>query len=203
MIAHLNGKITAVYDDNNVVIDVNGVGYSLICSSRVISKYIINSNVSVFTELVVRETGWTLYGFDTFAEKQIFNLLSTVKGVGGKVAIAILSALTDSEIKFCLLNEDKKLLRQADGVGEHLAIRIIAELKSKSKKFFKDFVCGDDEQNIPQLNSVNNDVISALVGLGYAKSDILKALSADSVRELKEFESMFKETIKILSSRNF
>ncbi len=202
MIAHLNGKIIAIYDDNNVVVDVNGVGYNTVCSTRVTSKYGIDASVSLFTELAIRETGWTLYGFDTFAEKRIFNLLSTVKGVGGKVAIAILSALSDSEIKFCLLNDDKAPFRKADGVGDQLATRIVSELKSKAKKFFKDFVCDGSPDSL-HLNNVSNDVISALVGLGYTKSDILKALSVDSICELNDFESMFKETIKRLSSRSF
>ena len=174
MISHLKGtpgKIT----ENSIIIDVNGVGYDIICSSRTINEIRNCSGiVHVFTVLNVREDSWILYGFISEQEKFWFNMLTSVQGVGGKVAVAILSALSDDDIYNAFLTGSRDMFTRADGVGPKLATRIITELKEKVVGKI-DFNVAAAISVIPESN-VANDVISALVNLGYQKVDVLHAI---------------------------
>ena len=109
MITHLKGSIESVYE-NTAVLDVGGVGYKLICSSKTLSE-IQNYKgiVKLFTVMSIREDSWILYGFISERERNWFNILVSVQGVGGKVAIAILSALNDDEIYNAFVMSDKNM----------------------------------------------------------------------------------------------
>lgn len=196
MITHLNGVIEKI-SDNSAVVDVNGVGYKVICSAKTLSAIqSIAGIVHLYTVLNVREDAWTLYGFSTEQERNWFNTLISVQGVGGKVAIAILSALSDDEIYRAFLSSDKNAFTKADGVGSKLAARIITELKDK--------VVGKNVVEIPAatvpvVSSTVNDVISALLNLGYQKADILTAMSGLQPEEDVKFDVLLKQVLAKLS----
>ncbi|MCR4623664.1 MAG: Holliday junction branch migration protein RuvA [Alphaproteobacteria bacterium] len=197
MISYLKGSVEEVAE-NLIILDVNGVGYSLICSSRTISEAKEHGGVvKLHTVLNVREDAWTLFGFYSNKERFWFNKLNSVQGVGGKVAISILSALSEDDIYNAFLTEDKNMFTRADGVGAKLATRIISELKDK--------VVGKVDLNmtvgtqIPQSNTVN-DVISALINLGYQKPDILRTISTIEIDNDPQFDTLFRQILGKLST---
>ncbi|MBO6055734.1 MAG: Holliday junction branch migration protein RuvA [Alphaproteobacteria bacterium] len=197
MISYLKGSVEEVAE-NLIILDVNGVGYSLICSSRTISEAKEHGGVvKLHTVLNVREDAWTLFGFYSDKERFWFNKLNSVQGVGGKVAISILSALSEDDIYNAFLTEDKNMFTRADGVGAKLATRIISELKDK--------VVGKVDLNmtvgtqIPQSNTVN-DVISALVNLGYQKPDILRTISTIEIDNDPQFDTLLRRILGKLSA---
>ncbi|GHU10482.1 Holliday junction ATP-dependent DNA helicase RuvA [Alphaproteobacteria bacterium] len=198
MISYLKGTVEKI-SDNSIVLDVNGVGYSVLCSSRTISEAQERKGVPVciFTVLNVREDAWTLFGFISEKERFWFNTLVSVQGVGGKVAIAILSVLSDDDIYNAFLNQDKTMFTRADGVGPKLATRIVSELKDK--------IVGKIDVNvgISQISTetgVLNDVISALTNLGYQKSDIFRAISSITPDPDAKFDVLLKAILSKLSS---
>ena len=197
MISYLKGSVEEVAE-NLIILDVNGVGYSLICSSRTISEAKEHGGVvKLHTVLNVREDAWTLFGFYSNKERFWFNKLNSVQGVGGKVAISILSALSEDDIYNAFLTEDKNMFTRADGVGAKLATRIISELKDK--------VVGKVDLNmtvgtqIPQSNTVN-DVISALINLGYQKPDILRTISTIEIDNDPQFDTLLRRILGKLSA---
>lgn len=197
MISYLKGSVEEI-SENLMILDVNGVGYSLICSSRTISDAQEHGGiVKLYTVLNVREDSWTLYGFFSEKERFWFNKLNSVQGVGGRVAISILSALSDEDIYNAFLTEDKNAFTRADGVGAKLATRIVSELKDK--------VVGKIDLNmavgtqIPQSNIVN-DVISALVNLGYQKPDILRIISTIEIDNEPQFDTLLRQILGKLSA---
>jgi Holliday junction DNA helicase RuvA len=199
MITHLNGTVEKI-SDSFVVLDVNGVGYGAVCSARTINELKANAGmVRLFTILNVREDAWTLYGFISEQEKFWFNTLISVQGVGGKVAIAILSALSDDDLYNAFLNGDKDALIRADGVGPKLANRIIMELKDK--------IVGKIDPNVAALKiaaepGVVTDVISALINLGYQKADILRIISSSQFDKNCKFDVLLKLILHKLSGSN-
>lgn len=209
MISHLKGTIEKVLE-NALIMDVNGVGYRVICSSRTISA--MNSLagsgtlVHIFTELVVREDAWTLYGFISETERLWFSKLTLVQGVGGKAAMSILSALSDDEIYNAFLNSDGAAFTRAEGVGPKLASRIVAELKDKvigKMDLFK--LAPPAAVQGAFLNSLSNsevidNVISALVNLGYQKSDIYKIMSSMKIADDVVFDDLLRLVLKKISS---
>lgn len=200
MISHLKGTVEKILD-NMLIVDVNGVGYKAICSSRTINAVSGASGiVHIFTELAVREDSWTLYGFISESERFWFDKLTSVQGVGGRVAIAILSTLSDDEIYNAFLTADKSAFTRADGVGQKLASRIISELKDKiiGKSDVVAFTPAA-QTNITTSNVVN-DVISALVNLGYQKSDIYRIMSPMKIADDIKFDVLLRQVLSKISS---
>ena len=197
MISHLKGTVEKILE-NSIVIDVSGVGYEVICSSRTlnIAREKIGAPIHVLTILNVREDAWTLFGFSSEQEKKWFNVLVSVPGVGGKVAMALLSALNDDEIYRAFLTNDKTMLTRADGVGPKLASRLISELKDK--------IAGKIELHAMPVaenieSSVIQDVISAVANLGYQRSEILNIVSNLDIQKDENFEQLFKKVLGKLS----
>lgn len=203
MISHLKGTVEKVLN-NTLIIDVNGIGYKVVCSSRTIAAAnCAHGVIHIFTELSVREDAWILYGFVSESERFWFNKLISVQGVGGKVAIAILSALSDNEIYNAFITADKNVFTRAEGVGLKLASRIIIELKDKiiGKAEVLPFIHNTNQNNVDNLdNNTVNDVISALVNLGYPKSDICKIISSMKLSKGIEFSVLLKQVLGKISS---
>ncbi|MDR0753720.1 MAG: Holliday junction branch migration protein RuvA [Holosporaceae bacterium] len=198
MISHIKGTVERIME-SSIIVDVNGVGYCVLCSSRTINEVRSYPGiVHVFTALNIREDSWTLYGFISERERFWFNVLISVQGVGGKVAIAILSALSDDDIFNAFFTGNKDAFTKADGVGAKLATRIITELKEK--------VIGKMDFNaavgIPaaEESGVINDVISALLNLGYQKVDVLRVISAMQIDSEITFDVLLKRILSKLSS---
>lgn len=180
MIAKLRGNIDS-FGEGFLILDVNGVGYRLFCSGRTLSKMPpAGGTAALLTEMQVREDSVKLFGFADEAEKSWFSLLTTVQGVGAKVALAILSTLSAEELSLAIASGDSKSVSRANGVGPKLAIRIVTELKGKigSLSALTDADMHIGETSGPAVGGgAADDVISALINMGYARMDAVSAVS--------------------------
>jgi Holliday junction DNA helicase RuvA len=180
MIAKLKGLLDSIGEDW-AVIDVSGVGYLVFASSRCLAKLPeIGHSLTLFIETHVREDHIHLYGFSGEVERSWFRLLLTVQGVGSKVALALLSAMTPQELSQAILSGDKSSLSRAQGVGPKLAVRLTTELKEKASMVMPSFhrqTAGSGSN--PEMNkdqTLLDDAISALVNLGYRRSEAYATL---------------------------
>ncbi len=136
MIAYLSGTI-AHKQGNTLIVEVGGIGYDLAVSLNTQAQVgIVGDKATLLTYLQVREDGLSLFGFGSGAEKEAFERLVAISGVGPKAALAILSYLSPLELAYAALGDDEKLIKQAPGVGPKLAKRIVLELKSAYEKIY-------------------------------------------------------------------
>lgn len=177
MIAKLTGIIDEIGTDN-IVLDVNGVGYLVFASSRTITAIGgVGDGATIYTEMQVSETDMRLMGFASGSERDWFRLLISVQGVGGKVALAILSALEPGEISRAIATGDKAMVARANGVGPKLALRIVNELKDKVGAIATDPIVGAGGAiHAPSNNSA--DAVSALQNLGFKPAEASAAVAA-------------------------
>jgi Holliday junction DNA helicase RuvA len=171
MIARLSGILAETASDT-AVIDVGGVGYLVLASARTLDALgPVGGEVLILTELQVREDAWTLFGFGSAAERDTFRALTSVQGVGGKVALAILSALTPDELARAVAQDDKAMIGRANGVGPKLAARIANELQGKLG------VTGLAGAS-PLRAGAAADALSALGNLGFKPAEASAAVNA-------------------------
>ena len=172
MIGKLTGIIDSFYEDY-LILDVAGVGYRVFCSGKTMGKMpTAGGTASLWIETQVREDHIHLIGFADATEQQMFNLLSTVQGVGAKVALAILSALSPNEIQMAVMAADGKAFTRANGVGPKLGVRLVTELKGKMGSLGSNEpmqVLGGTGTKAPVQNQTMEEAISALANLGYAR----------------------------------
>ena len=186
MIARLTGLVDQLSPDA-VIIDVSGVGYLTFCSTRTISRLPpAHTPVTLLIETHVREDHIHLYGFIDPAERDWFRQLTTVQGVGARLALAILSALSPEELGLAILGQDKAMLSRADGVGPRLATRIVNELRDKAQSLAATAmttptIAPATEQNPGPVA----DAVSALINLGYRRVEASGAV-ATAARRLGE-----------------
>ncbi len=181
MIGKLKG-IVDEYGDDHVILDVHGVGYVCFCSSRTLQNLPSPGEAAVLAiETIVREDMIRLYGFADADEREWFRLLTTVQGVGTKVALALLAALRPSELASAIALKDVTALCRATGVGKKLAERIAQELKDKAPSFASvdpalvRLSGGLAEKTAPKPLA---DAVSALVNLGYPQLQASAAVAA-------------------------
>jgi holliday junction DNA helicase RuvA len=172
MIARLSGTLAETTSDS-AVIDVAGVGYLVHLSTRTLDALgPIGGEVLILTELQVREDAWTLFGFGSAAERDTFRILTSVQGVGGKVALAILSALSPDELARAVAQDDKAMIGRANGVGPKLAARIANELQGKLG------VPGLAGAAPAPRAGAAGDALSALANLGFKPAEASAAVNA-------------------------
>ena len=186
MIAKLKGIIDTIGDDY-CIIDVNGVGYLVSASSKTLGKLNTGIETSLLTEMIVREDSISLFGFADAWEKEWFNTLTKVQGVGAKVCLSILSVLSPSQLAQAISAQDKTSFCRASGVGPKLAARIVTELKDKIVTIpvtSNSVNTISEDTDVPLTPIINNDdysksddVISALVNLGYQKIEAYRTVS--------------------------
>jgi len=175
MIARLSGTLAEIAADH-LVIDVNGVGYLAHASARTLSAIgPIGGSVLLLTEMQVREDAITLFGFGSASERDWFRLLTGVQGVGGRVALAILSVLDPNELSRAIAAGDKAMIARANGVGPKLAQRIAMELRDK----VGGVALGPGAAPSP-AGSATADAISALANLGFRPAEASAAVGAAS-----------------------
>jgi len=177
MIASLSGIVEQATAES-VVVDVGGVGYLVFAASRTLARLPARGEpVRLLIETHVREDHIHLYGFADEAERGWFRLLTTVQGVGAKTALAVLSALTPDALAAAVMAQDKAALTQAGGVGRKLAQRIVMELREKigAVAFGP---AAQPEDGSAETGVVTGDAVSALVNLGYPRTDAFAAVSA-------------------------
>lgn len=220
MIAKLKGLVDSIGEDY-LILDVNGVGYLVFASAKTLGRLEIGQAVALLIETVVREDSITLFGFAEPIEKEWFNTLTKVQGVGAKVGLSILSVLSASQLRQAVAAQDKNMFSMANGVGPKLAARIVTELKDKivtvpTAIVSKDIneavgavAAKDDEVKTFEDNlaardddpSKLEDAISALVNLGYQRIDAYKAVNQAAIKnpdaDMGELiKSALKEFIK-------
>jgi Holliday junction DNA helicase RuvA len=180
MIAKLKGIIDSVGEDW-LIRDVQGVGYQLSCSAQTLARLDKPGTAAAFhTEMRMRDEVPHLYGFADRRELEWFRTLTTVQGVGAKVALSILSVLDPDALVLALAASDRAALARADGVGPKLAARIAAELKDKAQTVTLSIVV-DRKPGVsapPQAAQPNTEAVSALVNLGYGRADAFAAVMA-------------------------
>jgi len=182
MIAKLAGIVDQITADG-AVIDVSGVGYLAFCSSRTLGRLPpVGGPVRLFIETHVREDHIHLYGFIDAAERDWFRLLTTVQGVGARLALAVLSAIGPDDLGLAILAQDRASLARADGVGPRLAVRIVNELRDKAGSLAMTPPAAPSTPTQPAGESPAADAVSALVNLGYRRADAFGAVAAAAQR---------------------
>jgi Holliday junction DNA helicase RuvA len=174
VIAKLTGKIEALEADRCVV-DVNGVGYLVHASTRTLAALPAGMVASLLIETQVREDAIVLYGFFESAEREWFRLLTTVQGVGAKVALNILSALSPRDLIAAIQAGDRGSLTRAPGVGAKLAVRLLTELREKAGAMPTGI--GFSPVLPAPAGGIEADALSALVNLGYKRAEASSAVA--------------------------
>lgn len=199
MIAYISGALVSA-GENYIVIDNHGMGYRIFVSGKFLEHIpAYRTQIKIYTHMYIREDELTLYGFHSEEELSVFRILIGISGVGPKVAMAILTALTIQELQLAVISEDAKTISKANGVGAKGASRIILELKDKLK--MEDMMDAAYEQSIVQdtqdLNAAR-DAILALVNLGYSNSEAALAVKKIGDTSQMDIESILKAALKKL-----
>ena len=180
MFYYLKGELA--YRENGLcVIDCGGVGYKLTVSMNTSDMLLtkLGKEVKLFTHLAVREDGVELFGFGTLEERDCFNSLIAVSGVGPKAATSILSTLTPEKLAIAIDSEDIKAISKAQGIGAKTAARVVLELKGKLPDSLSSITTGNSSratESVAKRSGAFQDASEALVSLGYDKSSVLDAL---------------------------
>lgn len=175
MIGQLTGLLIEQNEADRCIIDVNGVGYVVFTSNRTLARLPRPPEVArVLIETIVREDAILLYGFAESYEREWFRLLTTVQGVGVRMALSILSTLSPDEISTAIMTADKATLTRAPGVGARLAVRILTELSGKVASLSDSIATvavsdSTDKSSRPKATQVLSDALLALEGLGFRR----------------------------------
>ena len=202
MIAQLTGRIEAMAD-GTCIVDVNGVGYLVHASSRTLAALPQPpAPAKVLVETHVREDAILLYGFADSAERDWFRLLTTVQGVGGKVALSLLSALSPRDLVAAIAAADKTSLTRAAGVGARLAVRLVTELRDKVGAMPSSGGIGMPAYTAP-VGGVQDDAVSALVNLGYRRPEAQAATAraADRLGDGVTLDALIREALREIAQR--
>jgi Holliday junction DNA helicase RuvA len=205
MIALLTGRVEAL-EDGRCVLDVNGVGYLVHASSRTLAALpAAPALTKLLIETHVREDAIQLFGFADAAERDWFRLLTTVQGVGARVALSVLSALSPSELVRAIAAGDRASLTRASGVGARLAVRLLTELRDKAGAMptSPGFVSTGLGGQASRPATVADDAVSALVNLGYRRPEA-QAMVARVVERLGEnapIDGVIRESLRELARR--
>lgn len=192
MIAQLQGKLVEK-NATNLVIDCNGVGYDVKISLNTYSTIGSEEFTKVYTQFIVREDAQLLYGFATKEEREMFNLLISVSGIGPNTAMIMLSSLVPTEIAHAIQVEDVRTIQSIKGIGAKTAQRVIIDLKDKVLKF------SFGEEILPVGHNTNKfDALTALVSLGFDKKNAEKALEKIIQSGNESVEELIKGALKIL-----
>ena len=212
MIAHLRGQLAAK-TTNQAVIDVGGVGYLVTASQRTLDAIgDLGGDITLLTEMVVREDSMALFGFASVQEKETFTLLQTVQGVGAKAAIAILSALSPAEVEEAIMAGDKAMITRADGIGPKIATRIVNELAEKLGKLRAlspaplagagGAPLAGDAGAASAKDAAMTDALSALVNLGYGRAEVWSVLrEVASAEDAPTSQSLIAAALRQLGTK--
>ena len=191
MISHLNGKLIEK-NPTALIIECGGVGYEVKISLTTFSAIGSDESIKIFTQFIVREDAQLLFGFATKEEREIFNHLISVSGIGPNTAMIMLSSLTPEEIAHAIQSEDVRTIQSVKGIGIKTAQRVIIDLKDKMLK-----ISFSTENVFSQNNTNRFDALTALASLGFDKKLVEKALDRISTGE-ETVEQLIKQALKIL-----
>lgn len=191
MIGHLNGRLIEK-NPTELIVECAGIGYEVKISLNTFSALGSEESVKIFTKLVVREDAHILYGFASKEEREMFNHLVSVSGIGPNTAMIMLSSMVPDEIAHAIQSEDVRTIQGIKGIGTKTAQRVIIDLKDKMLKMVF------SSENIFNQNNTNRfDALTALVSLGFDKKSAEKAIDKIATGE-ETVEKLIKEALKIL-----
>ena len=191
MIAQIQGKLIEK-NPTELVVDCNGVGYEIKISLNTFSSMGDDEFIKVYTKLIVREDAQILYGFYSKEEREMFNLLISVSGIGPNTAMIMLSSLVPTEVAHAIQSDDVATIQSVKGIGAKTAQRVIIDLKGKVVGF------NSGHENIANTGNTNRfDALNALVSLGFDKKAAEKTLNKLDSGE-KSVEELIKEALKQL-----
>ena len=198
MYAYIKGEL-AEKNIDSIVVEAAGVGYLIYIPTQYFDMLPDEGeDVKIYTYLCVREDAMILYGFLSKDDLEIFKLLITVSGIGPKGGLAILSTLPADDLRFAILSGDSKAISKAPGIGAKTAQRVILDLKDKLslEEAFELKSEHVSRQNENGSNGVKNEAVQALVALGYASSEALKALNGIEITDDMDVETLLKAALK-------
>ena len=198
MIRSLSGTVSDIFE-NLVILDVNGIGFEIICSRSILSSCVIDKEIKITTCLQFSESGAVIYGFSSEREREFFLRLTSVKGVGGRTAIAILSELSLDTVVNAISSADVKAFMRVPGIGKKTAERLCFELKNISGLK----TMAQDSDTVPKSSGQAENVIDALLSLGFTRADaggvinLLRAAHGDDFNKLSE-EDLLRMSLREL-----
>src|SRR5215216_3365767 len=181
MIATLRGEISQI-EDNAIILEVGGVGLRVFVPSPLRTRLKVGEALLLFTHLVVREDALTMYGFDSQADRELFNILLGVDGVGPKVALSVLSSMTLDAVQRAVFADEGDLLSRVPGVGKKTAQKMALHLKDKLKPT-------DALARVAAMSDTDSEVLAALTALGYSVVEAqaaIQSLSKDAPDNTEE-----------------
>lgn len=200
MISYIKGKLEEKKEDG-IVVENQGMGYEIKTPDLTDKNLKLGEMIKVYTYLYVREDILCLYGFLKREEREVFQMLITVNGIGPKAAIAVLSTLTIEELAYAVLSDDTKTIAKTPGIGPKGAKRLIIELKDKLKieeVFGIEEVFEEEEQpktSLSDKENVSHTVVQGLISLGYSNAEALKAVRSVKGREKMDAEALLKAAL--------
>ena len=200
MIAFVKGIVEDLTEDN-VVLDVGGVGYNVKISAGTAALISgVGEELKLYTYTSVREDAFQLFGFLTRDELEIFKKLITVNGIGPKGGLSILSVMSADDIRFAVISGDAKMIAKAPGIGKKTAERVILDLKDKislEDTLIHKEIAGVGVANVNSSdNKAGNEAVEALTALGYSASDAVRAVKSVPVTEDMDVEDILKQALK-------
>ena len=200
MISYLKGRILTTTSET-AIIEVNGVGYEAYLSGGAFKKINVGEVAELYTHLQVKEDGITLFGFATPQEKELFLKLITVSGVGPKMGISILASLSADEFAQAVATADVKRLSAVKGLGKKTAEKIVLELHGKISAAEVMNASGEDltvraESATPTLSKADEEAVSALMSLGFTKSESVNAVKRAKEQGATTLEDVIKKALQ-------
>ncbi len=199
MIAFVKGRIDEITEEN-VVIDVEGIGYNVKISTQTAALLPgLGEEIKLYTYTCVREDTFSLYGFLTRDDLEIFKRLITVNGIGPKGGLAILSVMSADNLRFAIISGDAAAISKAPGIGKKTAERVILDLKDKislEDTFVHKEMLRLKEEGSVSDNRARNEAVEALTALGYSASDALHAVKSVQTDENMDVETILKLALK-------
>ncbi|MBQ8592437.1 MAG: Holliday junction branch migration protein RuvA [Lachnospiraceae bacterium] len=200
MFAYLKGEVADISEDN-LVLEVNHIGYNIKISSSIAALLPpIGEEVKIYTYTLVREDAFSLYGFLTKDDLDIFKKVITVSGIGPKGGLAILSAMTADDLRLAIISGDAKAISKAPGIGAKTAERLILDLKDKVS--IEDTFVNKEtrtQMETSALQDAKSEAVEALTALGYSASDALKAVKQIVLTDDMNVEDILKAALKKMS----
>ncbi len=197
MIAHLSGQIIHRSEDS-LILDVQGVGYEIFISTSSLEKLQnVNETLNLVIHTSVREDNISLFGFLNYSEKKLFLKLLSVSGIGPKLSMSILAAMPSQELIEAIYREDLVRLTSISGIGKKTAERIILELKDKLLDL--SVIGSSPEERKSKKSGIPEDLVSALVNLGYNRNEIERKLDRMPFKDPQNFQLSLKESLQALA----
>lgn len=200
MISYVKGMLEDI-SDSGIVVEAGGIGYFISMPPSISVKYKQHTEVKIHTYMNVKEDGISLFGFESQKQLELFKKLTSVSGVGGKTAMALLGVCSVNEITSAIVSNDITMLCRAPGLGKKSAQRIILELKDKiSTDDITSIIGGDITSDSVDLSDAKSEALEALLVLGYGRSEAVKALS-DIYSAEDDTSILIKKALKRISEK--